>query len=320
MKRNLTLGALLIGVGLGLLVNAWFPWLRWLWPLGLIVGGVLLWRELGSYSVRVALIAASLTIPLLGGFGWRGFDLNFGNGREIARFETSNEEENSWGNLEKLLIVNTVGDIAVEAGDELKVEVIYRSNRNAHAPETLQADYDSSSQTLRIIGVDPKLPERERRNLGADIRVSVPEHVRLEVVNEVGDVRVENVAEAILTTNVGDVHAIDIAGNTSVQSDTCDLRIENALGEIEASANVGDIAINLAEPLNASLTARSDVGDITLELPDDSNVTITATSDNRDLSGDLDKVTGTEGRSRLGSGEHNVELSTNVGEVSVEKR
>ncbi len=321
MKRNLTLGAVLIGVGLGLLINAWFPWLRWLWPLGLIVGGVLLWRDLGPYSARVALVAAALTVPLLGGFGWRGLDFNFGDGREIARFESSDDEEEAWGNLEHLLIVNTVGDIAVEADDELKVELIYRSNRrNAKAPERLQADYDASSQTLRIIGVDPKLSERERRNLSADIRVSVPEHVRLEVINDVGDVSAKEVAEAILTTDVGDVHASEIAGNTQLRSDTGDLRIENALGAIEATTDIGDIAINLAEPLNASLSARSDVGDITLELPDDSNVTITATSDNRDLSGDLDKVTGTQGRSRLGTGEHKVDLSSNVGEVSVEQR
>jgi Putative adhesin len=322
MKRNLTLGAVLVGIGVGLLINTWFPWLRWAWSLGLIVGGVLLWRELGPYSARVALIAASLTIPLLGGFGWGGFNFNmdFGNGREVARFESSDDNEAAWQDVERLLIVNTVGDVVVEADDNAKVEVIYRSNRrDATVPETLQADYDAASKTLRIIGVDPQLSQSERRNLSADIKIGIPETVHVEVVNEVGDVSAENLASATLDTNVGDVRASDIAGNTSAQSDTGDIRVENASGDIDAKTNVGDIIIDLGEPVNASLTARSDVGDVSLELPDDSNVTISATSDSRDLSG-LEKVTGTEGRLRLGSGEYNVELSTNVGGVSVKER
>lgn len=323
MKRNLTLGALLVGVGVGLLINAWFPWLRALWPLGLIAGGVLLWRELGSYSVRVGLIAASLAIPLFGGFAWGGFDFDggFGGGRELARFESSDEDETSWENIERLLIVNTVGDITVEGGDEVAVDVVYRGNRrNASVPEGLQRDYDEANRTLRIIGVDPKLPQNERRNLSADISVSVPDYVGVEIVNDVGDLSVTEIASVQLETNVGDIHASDIAGATSAHSDVGDIRLENILGEVEATTNTGDITIDLGEPLEATLTAQSDVGDISLELPDDSNVTITATSDTRDLSGDLDKVTGTEGRLRLGSGEFNVELTTNVGGVNVESR
>jgi hypothetical protein len=321
MRRTITLGAILIGVGVGLLINAWFPWLRWLWPLGLIVGGILLWRELGTYSSRVALIAASLSIPLFGGFSWSfGFD-SFGNAREVARLESSDEDEEAWQDVERLLLVNTVGAIVVESDDEFDVEVIYRSNRrNANVPESLQADYDAGSKTLRVLGVDPKLPSHERRNLQADMHLSVPEDVVVEVVNEVGDVTVSEVAAVNLTTEVGDIQAAEIAGATSARSATGAIRLENVFGEIEVETDVGDITIDLSEPLAAPLNAQSDTGDITLELPDDSNVTITATSDTRDLSGDLEKVTGTEGRLRLGSGEYDVELSTNVGSVTVRER
>jgi Putative adhesin len=322
MKRNLTLGALLIGIGVGLLINAWFPLLRWVWPLGLIAGGVMLWREVGPYSSRVALIAAALTIPLFGGFGWRGFswDMNFGGGRELARLESSDEQKQEWQNVEHLLIVNTSGDIAVEANDEVKAEVIYRGNRqSSNVPETLQADYDASSKTLRLIGVDPKLSQRERRSLSADMKIGVPETVQVEVVNEAGDLNVKEVATANLQTNVGDIHASDIAGNASAHSDTGDVRLENILGDLDATTNTGDITIDLSDPLESSLTATSDVGDISLELPNDSNVTINATSDTRDLAG-LDKVTGTEGRLRLGAGEHPVKLDTNVGSINVKER
>jgi Putative adhesin len=323
MKRNMTLGALLVGIGVGLLINAWFPLLRAFWPLGLIAGGVLLWREMGPYSARVGLIAASLAIPLFGGFAWGGFNFEggFGGGRELARFESSDDDKTSWENVERLLIVNTEGDITVEADDEIDVDVVYRSNRrNAPVPEGLQTDYDETSQTLRVIGVDPKLPQNERRNLSADIKVSVPDHVRVEIVNDRGDVSVTEVASAQLETNIGDIHASEIAGTTSAHSDVGDIRLDNVSGEIDAKTNTGDITVDLSEPLEATLTAQSDVGDITLELPDDSNVTITATSDTRDLSGDLEKVTGTEGRLRLGSGEFKVELTTNVGGVNVKER
>jgi DUF4097 and DUF4098 domain-containing protein YvlB len=323
MKRTMTLGAVLVGVGVGLLINTWVPWLRWAWSLGLIVGGVLLWRELGPYSARVALIAAALTIPLLGGVGRRGFslDMNFGSGREIAHLESSGDDETAWAEIEHLLIVNTAGDITVEADEEVKVDVIYRSNRrNVDTPEALQADYDSGTKTLRIVGIDPKLSRNERRNLSADIKVGVPETVQVEVVNDTGDISATHFASATLQTKTGDVHASEIVGTASLQSDTGDLSLENALGDIHTTTNVGDITIDLGEPLNASIIAQSEVGDISLELPNDSNVTITATSDTRDLSGDLEKVKGTEGRLRLGSGEYNVELSTNVGEVKVEQR
>jgi Putative adhesin len=321
MRRNITLGAILIGVGVGLLINAWFPWLRSLWPLGLIVGGVLLWREVGTYSSRIALVAASLAIPLFGGFNWNfGFG-TFENPREIARFESSDEDERAWQDAQQLLIVNTVGDIEIEGDDDLGAEVIYRGNRrNANVPEGLQADYNAATRTLRIVGLDPKLSNNEPRNLQADLRVSVPENVSVEVVNDVGDLTISEVAAATLTTDVGDIQATDIAGATLVHSATGDIRLENVFGEIEVTTEVGDITIDLAEPLESPLRARSDAGDITLELPDDSNVTITATSDTRDLSGDLEKVTENEGRLRLGAGEYNVELSTNVGSVTVRER
>jgi hypothetical protein len=303
MKRNVTLGALLIGVGAGLLINTWFPGLRFLWPLGLIAGGVLLWREVGPYSARVALIAGSLTIPFFGGVGWGGsWDISMGNGRELASLESSDDNEEAWAGLERLLIVNTVGDIVVEGNDELDIEIIYRGNRRTETPESLQADYDPDSRTLRIIGVDPKLPERERRNVSADITVSVPENVQVEVVNAVGDVTLTDVQSVAVETNVGDV------------------RLENIVGSIKTTTNQGDIVMDLSESVNTSIRALTDVGDISLELPDDSNVTVTATSDSRDLEGDLDKLTGNEGRLRLGSGEFPVELKTHVGGITVRER
>jgi DUF4097 and DUF4098 domain-containing protein YvlB len=319
--RNKLLGAVLIGLGVGLLVNAWFPWLRWAWPLGLIAGGVLLWREIAPMAARVALIVASLTVAIFGSsWGW-GFDLNTGPGREIAQLESNHVQEELWGGLGRVEILNTVGDISIKNDDQINLDITYHSNRSrAKAPENLQAKFDEASQTLRIIGVDPKLPENERRGLSADISLSLPEGVTVQVVNDVGDIQVEDMGSVSLETRVGDVQASRISGKADIRSEVGDISLENASQDITTRTRVGDISIKLDQALNARLNAENDVGDIKLSLPDDSNITISATSSSRSIEGDLERVTANEGRLRLGSGEFPVELSTNNGEVRVEQR
>ena len=170
--RNRLLGAALIGLGFGLLINLWFPWLRWAWPLGLIAGGVLLWREIGPMAARIALVVASLTVAIFGSsWGW-GFNLNPGPGREIAHLESNDEQEEVWQGLRRVEILNTVGDISV-THDDPGLDITYHSHRpRVKAPKDLQVSFSEDSQTLRIIGVDPKLPESERRGLSADIAIT----------------------------------------------------------------------------------------------------------------------------------------------------
>ncbi len=319
--RNRLLGAALIGLGIGLLVNVWFPWLRWAWPLGLIAGGVLLWREIAPMAARVALIVASLTVAIFGSsWGW-GFDLNTGPGREIAHLESSGDQESLWAGLERVEILNTVGDISIKDDEAIELDLTYHSNRSkAKAPETLQATFNEENQTLRIIGVDPKLPESERRGISADITLSLPEGVLIQVVNDIGDIQVEDMGSVSLETRIGDIQASRISGKANIHSDVGDISLENTTQDIKISTRVGDINIKLDEALNAQLEAKSDVGDIRLSVPDDSNITISATSSSRSIEGDLERVTANEGRLRLGSGEFLVELSTHNGEVSVEQR
>jgi hypothetical protein len=188
------------------------------------------------------------------------------------------------------------------------------------APETLQASYNEGTQTLRIIGVDPKLPDNERRGLSADITLSLPKEVMVQVVNDVGDVRVEDMDSLSVETKVGDIEASYLTGKVDLRSDVGDISLDNSPQDTQVRTRVGDISIKLDEALNAPLVAENDVGDIQLSLPDDSNVTITATSSSRSLEGDLERITANEGRLRLGSGDYAVTLSTNVGEVQVESK
>jgi hypothetical protein len=319
--RNRLLGAVLLGLGIGLLINQWFPFLRWAWPLGLIAGGVLLWRELGPMAARIALIVASLTVAIFGSsWGW-GFDLNPGPGREIARLESSDSEEELWEDLERVEILNTVGNISITGNDEYDLDVTYYSHRSkVKAPRELQVTFNSNSRILRIIGVDPKLPEDQRRGLSADIALQLPDSIDLQVVNDVGDIRVEDVGNLSVETNVGNINVSRITGTVNLRSDVGDINLDNAVENMKVKTRIGDISIKLDDPLRAALEATNDVGDIKLNLPHDSNVTITATSSTRKLEGDLNRIKGGEGRLTLGSGEFPVKLSTNVGEVRVEQR
>lgn len=319
--RNRFLGAILIGLGAGLLINLWFPWLRWAWPLGLIAGGVVLWREIGPMSARIALITASLTVAIFGtGWNW-GFDLNTGPGRKVAELESTREQQALWEKLERIEILNTVGNIVIEADDEVELNIGYYSSRSqARAPKTLQVKFDQASQTLRIIGIDPKLPEDERRGLRADIYLQAPKGVEVMVVNDVGDIKVENMGQLDIETNVGNIRARQIFGRAELRSDVGNITLENASQRIKARTRVGDISIKLDEPLNADVSAFSDVGNVKLSIPNDSNVTIKAYSGIRSIEGDLERIKANEGRLRVGSGEFTVELNTNNGEVRVEQR
>ncbi|MGL4608908.1 MAG: DUF4097 family beta strand repeat-containing protein [Trueperaceae bacterium] len=318
MKQTKTLGAILIGLGVGLLINSWFPGLRWLWPFGLIVGGILLWRDLGPYGLRVGLTAAALAIPLLGGVTWPS--LESGN-RELARYESSDEDEAAWEGLERLLIVNTSGDIEVERGNDLEVEVSYHSyRRNAYTPERLLSDYNNNTNTLRIFGIDPTLSEREKRGLRSDIRIYVPERILVEVVNDTGDIEVSGVSEVKLETGTGNIEVQNIANKTAIQTDTGSISIENARGPIAARSDTGSITIELEDEILHDLSASTDTGKISLSLPKESDVTVNATSETHQFSDNFENITASEGKLRLGSGEHTVTLSTDTGSIVVKER
>jgi hypothetical protein len=83
---------------------------------------------------------------------------------------------------------------------------------------------------------------------------------------------------------------------------------------------VGEIRLFFDRPVTAPIQAKSDVGNVSILLPSGSNATVRAVSQIRNLSGELEPVTASEGRLRLGAGETEVALETRVGEVSVRTR
>lgn len=322
MTRNSQrLGALLLGIGLGILIFRLFPILTWLWPFGLVMGGIMIWRKIGVPIVQVVLVVLSLTIALLATPAFLYFPLGQ-PGRVVATYQQSVMQQRAWQELKRVVIINSVGDITVEGGSlETEVAVEYRrSQRSGRIPGELQVAYDERRQTLTVTGTDPDLSQSAQRGLSANITLRVPEWVRVHVTNELGNVNVSRLQHVDIHADVGRIRVYEVDGSLNAQSDVGSIDIENTAAEIIAATRVGELKLTFDQPLNHPLRARTEVGDIQLILPSTSNTTVRAISQIRNLSGDLEQITASEGRLRLGTGEHEAELFTRVGEVRVKQR
>ncbi len=298
MNRNTTSGAILLGLGLGILLGRLIPDSAWLWPFGLILGGLLLWR-LGWGLTPLTVAAASLALALTGSpLGFAGF-----GARAATRFESSDAQEAAWDELARVVVLNSVGDLEIEEEGDLEIGVSYRRSRGgAPAPTELQASYDEASRTLTLIGVDPHSSEDERRGLEADLELEIPAGVRVEASTEVGSVALKGGLGAVLESDVGD------------------LEVKDTRGEVVARTRVGNVELSFDDAPQAPIRAEAEVGDVRLTLPEDADATVRAVSGLRNFGGELERVAGDEGRLSLGGGLHEVELRTDVGKVEVRTR
>lgn len=327
MNRTERIGAVLFAIGLGLLIVNALPGVATWWPLGLIAAGLLLWRGPASQLVTTVLIALSVTLALAG-LGLAGFSslslggLSSDSGRVVATYQSSAGMAREWAEVETLRIRNAVGNVQVTGeAAEPSVAITYRRTQaGGRVPGELQARYDPTTRTLTVIGLDPAAGERDRRGLSANVTVAVPSRVTVQVENHVGKVTVSKVAGVEVSNNVGEVQLRRIGGAVVATNDVGAVRVEDAYGPINVSTRVGDVRLSFDQPVSYAISARTDVGEVILLIPTGSNVEIRATSRMRNLSGDLQTVTATEGRLRLGAGENAVELASNVGGVEVRKR
>lgn len=321
IRDSQRLGALLLGIGIGILIFRLFPWLAWLWPLGLLIGGIMIWRRLSVPVIRVVILMLSLTIGLLATPALIYFPVGV-PGRVVATYQQSITQQRDWQELERVVIINSVGSVTVEGGShDTEVAVEYRRNqRSGRIPSELQVAYDERRRTLTVTGIDPDLSQSAQRGLSANIEVRLPEWVTVHITNEVGDVSVSGLDQVEIHADVGRIRAYEIEYLLNIQSDVGSIDIENAAAQIVAATRVGELRLTFDRPVSSPIRARTEVGDIQLVLPSGSNTMIRATSQVRNLAGDLEQITASEGRLRLGAGEHDVELHTRVGEVRVKQR
>lgn len=305
MNRTERIGAILLAIGLGLLIARALPGVAAWWPLGLVAAGFLLWREAASQLVITILIALSLTLAVAGPGLNRLEDWTtaLGDGQVVATHQSNPGMAREWAEVELLRVVNAVGNIQIVGeATEPSVTITYRrQGAGGRVPRELQVSYDATTRTLTVIGLDPAVPEGDRRGLTAEITVAVPTRTAVQVENHAGKVTVAKV------------------GAVAVINDDGTIRIEDAYGPVNASTRVGDIRLSFDQPVNHPIAARTGRGRVALLIPTASNVEIRATSRTRNLSGDLQTVIATEGRLRLGMGENIVELAADGG-IEVRKR
>lgn len=309
------LGALLLGAGFGLLLVRVTPPLTLLWPLFVIIVGVMVWRGLGTQILRFTLLGLALG-TLLGGAGRAGFT----GGVVTTTYTSSPAEAQGWLEALAVTVVNAVGDVTVQGGAAVpELRVVYERGRfgGGEVPPGLQVDYHEPTRTLTVTGVEPLA--QGRRGVSARLELRLPEHFAVRVLGQVGDVRVADVAAADVQLSTGDIRLERVAGELRVRTNVGDIDIENSLGPIWAESNVGAVRVLSDRPLAADIAARTDVGDVVLSLPDASSATIRAVSQTRSLSG-LERVTASEGRLRLGAGQAEVDLRTRIGRVEVRAR
>jgi hypothetical protein len=327
MNRTERIGAILLAIGLGLLIARALPGVAAWWPLGLVAAGFLLWREAASQLATTTLIALSLTLAVAGpGLNWldrlEGWTTALGDGQVVATHQSSPNLAREWAEVELLRVVNAVGNIQIVGeATEPSVTITYRrQGAGGRVPGELQVSYDVTTRTLTVLGLDPAVPEGDRRGLTADITVAVPSRVAVRVENHEGKVTIARVAAAEVSNHTGEVQVRRIVGAVTATNDRGAIRIEDAYGPVSASTRLGDVRLSFDQPVNHPIAARTDVGSVTLLIPTASNVEIRATSRTRNLSGDLQTVIATEGRLRLGVGENIVELAANEGGIEVRKR
>jgi hypothetical protein len=319
--RNLErLGAILVGAGLGILFYQLFPALSWLWPLGLVAAGVLIWQRLGSAAVRTALVSLSVLLGLLS-VNLGGLSPFAASERSVAYYQATPNQTQSWREVERVVVRNSVGSIRATSSDgEVVASVRYfRRQPGGRVPNELQARYDEATRELTLIGLDPDDASRQR-GLRAEIALELPRHVSLKVVNGVGDVSVHNLHRSEIQLEVGRIKVRELSGELIARNDVGNIEVENAVGSVSVQTRVGEIRLFFDRPVAAPVQAKSDVGNVSILLPSGSNATVRAVSQVRNLSGELEPVTASEGRLRLGAGETDITLETRVGEVSVRTR
>lgn len=224
------------------------------WLIVVIVGAILLLLLCACLAVVLAASWFSVTFP------WQRSEISgitidrIGDQMEMQR---AREEAFNVSTPVLLDITNKVGDIHIIGTDEERVSVqaVMRGygDTRAVAEEMVNKVTAEIQQTednqIRLVGSIPHGP-RVGNSPEVDWTVRVPRQVQLQIRNNVGEVRIENVAGSIQVT--GDVGDISVKGFTLT-------------ADSQLTANVGDISISLPRDSEFTLDATTGVGNVRSE-------------------------------------------------------
>lgn len=213
-----------------------------------------------------------------------------------------------------LEVDNSVGDIRIQRGSSDEIVVNYTKTARSFTKELARNALNAISLTVDQPSADrvviTAVQEQDEFFCGnqdggdffcgsqkVDMTISVPEELYLDITNNVGDVRIDNVLARDLqvTTNTGDVH---FDGELGV------------VGDFNIETNVGDIVMVLPGDTFIDVSADTDVGDL-----DFSDFDVSA--------GNREPGPSSSWRGTLGDGNETpptLQLVTNVGDITIERQ
>jgi hypothetical protein len=169
------------------------------------------------------------------------------------------------------------------------------------------------------------------------LNLSIPRNLAVEVETSNGSVEASSLESGIeVDTSNGTMDIHDIAGGVDAHTSNGTLAVRNVQGEVELVSSNGAITLEnidgslQAKSSNGKITANSPVtgdwkvkssnGKITVSVPAATDAKITAETSNGSLKGNVnwDRDGDNDGTTVLGSGTHNVSLSTSNGAVTVD--
>lgn len=196
--------------------------------------------------------------------------------------------------------------------------------------DTLRLELNSESQWWENIhiGINIKDPY---------LNLSIPRNLAVEIETSNGSVEASSLESGIeIDTSNGTMDIHDIAGGVDAHTSNGTLVVRNAQGKVDLVSSNGAITLEnidgslQAKSSNGKITVNSPVtgdwdvkssnGKITVSLPAVTDAKITAETSNGSIKGNVawDRDGDNDGTAVIGSGEHDVSLSTSNGAVTVD--
>jgi len=231
---------------------------------------------------------------------------------------------------EQLTIANKTGNIKLlpTQDNALHVKALISSPEHGPARELAaranpEIKRDGSRVSVRI----PETEEWLENNLLIHLEVSIPSGVQVDVKNDTGRVKAENMrADLTIAGSMGTIELQEISGNIEVVSETGRVRVFEPGGDLVARTNTGSIEVSSERPLSGKYELKSNTGMVNLQLPEESDLVINAECRTGGVSvvGLPDETNktgpGDAFRYQLGSGQGQANLEVGTGAIKITAR
>ena len=260
-----------------------------------------------------------------------------------GRAETTAEEPMRAG--ETLILRQAWGDVRLRADGEGPMRLRALRRVWSTTPEQAQREAEALPVEVRRDGatVVVHVPRPEGRRARVDFEITVPKGVGARIDVAKGDVRAEGIAATDLHLARGDVHiagldgalrADVVSGDVDIRGVEGDVRLDVRSGDVAAqdvrSSDLrvrtlsGDVAVDLVELAQGTVSVETVSGDIMLSVPSDGRATIEASTRTGQISTGLPLAEQTTGfrslRGVLNGPGASVRLQATSGDVRVRGR